>query len=257
MGGHAVTFGNYVPPPRVNGDLVWTGTGGESDVHSYAYIILNEIYNRLAGTSMFSGFPCKRLTQALPIEAGLQVPFIGVYSPEELYGPDGDHNAGEIRLTHTVPVGIQIVLKNNDPVKLLEKLDIAYWFVMNQILRDDSLTNLWQTMMPDSTQFEGVIRGGVRENWFLAQGSRSTTAETPIAEKLIELALVFRTMWYPTEFDDLHRITVRTAFPEGSTPEEQLQVQQVTMVYEFDTTTGDAVPYPLPDDTEPPPNPFP
>lgn len=250
-------FGNYVEAPRVNGDVVWTGTGGESDVHSYAYIILNAIFQRMSGSSMFRDFPCKRLTQALPIEAGIQVPFIGVYSPEELYGPDGDYNAGEIRLLHTVPVGIQIVLKNNDPVKLLEKLDAAYWFVMNQLLRDDSITNLWRTTMPDNTRFEGVIRGGVRENWFLAQGSRSTTAETPIGEKLIELALVFRTIWYPTEFPDLHRITTRTAYPRGGTPEEQLEVQQVTMVYEFKADTGEAVPYPLPDDTEPPQNPFP
>jgi len=257
MGAHAVSdWGNYVEAPRVNGDLVWTGTGGESDVHSYAYIILNAIYTRLAGTSMFRDFPCKRLTQALPIEAGVQVPFIGVYAPKEMYDKDGDHNVGEIRLLHTVPVGIQIVLKNNDPVKLLDKLDAAYWFVMNQLLRDDSLTNLWKTTMPDNTQFEGVIQGGVEERWFLAQGSRSSTSETPIGEKLIELALVFRTMWHPTEFSDLHRITVRTAYPEGSTPEEQLEVQQVTMVYEFKTDTGEAVPYPLPDDTEPPPNPF-
>lgn len=230
----------------------WIGTGGMSDTHSYAYIILNEIFNRLATSEFFSAYPCKRIVQALPIEAGIQVPFIGLYQPEEFLGPDGDINAGDIRLIHTVPIGIQIVLKNNDPVKLLEKLDEAYWFCMNRILRDDELTNFWRTAMPDNTKFEGVVRGQVRENWF-----RVNNTETPLGEKQIELALVFRTEWYRNVFDDLHRITVRTAFPEGSTPEEQLQVQQVTMVYEFKADTGEAVPYPLPDDTEPPPNPFP
>lgn len=226
--------------------------------HSYAYIILNEIYNRLSTSAFFSAYPCKRIVEALPIEAGLQVPFIGVYQPEESYGPDGDWNAGDIRIFHTVPIGIQIVLKDNDSVKLLEKLDAAYQFCMTRILTDDSLTNLWKTTMPEGTKFEGIVEGGVKERWFTATGgSRSTVSETPIGEKKIELVLVYRTGWYRDIFDDLHRITVRTAFPEGSTPEEQLQIQQVTMVYEFAADTGDAVPYPLPDDTEPPPNPFP
>ena len=235
----------------------WDGAGGLSDTHSYAYILLNEIYNRLATSQFFSAYPCKRIVQALPIEAGIQVPFIGVYQPDEIYGPDGDINAGDIRITHTVPIGIQIVLKNNDPVKLREKLDEAYWFIMNKILRDSTLTNFFQNTNPDQTTFEGIISGGVRERWFMAMGTRSTTAETPIGEKQIELAFVFRSEWYRNVWDDLHRITVRTSYPEGSTPEEQLQVQQVTMVYEFSPTTGEAVPYPLPDGTEPPPNPFP
>lgn len=226
--------------------------------HSYAYIILNEIYNRLSTSAFFSAYPCKRIVEALPIEAGLQIPFIGVYQPEENYGPDGDWNAGDIRIFHTVPIGIQIVLKDNDSVKLLEKLDAAYQFCMTRILTDDSFTNLWRTTMPEGTKFEGIIEGGVKERWFtVTGGARSTVSEIPMGEKKIELVLVYRTGWYRDIFDDLHRITVRTAFPEGSTPEEQLQVQQVTMVYEFDAATGDAVPYPLPDDTEPPPNPFP
>lgn len=230
-------------------DMPWLSS---IETHSYAYIILNEIFNRLATSEFFAGYPCKRIVQALPIEAGIKVPFIGVYQPEELYGGDGDANVGDIRLMHTVPVGIQIVLKNNDPAKLLEKLDEAYWFCMQRLLTDDSLTNFWRTTMPGNLKLESIIHGGVRERWFTAN-----KPETPLGEKLIELALVFRSDWYRDVFDDLHRITVRTAYPEGSTPEDQLQVQQVTMVYEFDATTGDAVPFPLPDGTDPPPNPFP
>jgi hypothetical protein len=241
--------------PRVDGDFVWTGTGGLSDTQSYTWIILNAIYDRIVATSLFSGFVCKRISAALPIEAGIQIPFIGIYGGSEELSPDGDLNAGEIRLTHHVPIGFQIVIRNNDPTLMLKKLDELGWFLMNQVLRDDSLTNLWRNALPDNTRFEGVESGYVRDRWFIA--NRTTATETPMGERQIKLTLVFRTMWYPTDFPDLHRITVRTAWPEGSTAGEQLEVQQVTMVYEFDATTGEAVPFPLPDDTEPPPNPFP
>lgn len=239
-------------------DVVWTGTGGLSDIRTYRFIIVNAIFDRLSTSSLFSGFLCKRIHQALPIEAGIQIPFLGVWSNRMELGPDGDPNVGEFRFIHTCPIGIQILLKNNDPVKLRDKLDEAENFIMNQLFRDDTLTNLWKTDLPDSVKFESVT-GQVEERWFIANasGTRSSAAETPLGEKQMQFDVVFRSMWYPTEFPALHRITVRTSFPEGSTPEEQLQVQQVTMVYQFDATTGDAVPYPLPADTDPPPNPFP
>jgi len=255
-----MTFGNYVGyPPRVNGDLVWTGTGGLSDTQTYRWIILNAIHDTLAATSLFSGFVCKRIVNALPIEAFSQVPFLGVYSPRMELGPDGDFNASDIRFTHHVPIGIQVIVKNNDPVAMMKKLDECEQFIMNQLWRDDALTNLWRTPLPDGTRIEGIASGLVEERWFTANlaGARSTVTEMPLGEKRMEFVLFYRSDWAPTEFADLHRITSRTAYPRGGTPEEQLEVQQVTMVYEFDATTGDAVPFPLPDDTDPPPNPFP
>src|SRR5215467_13349224 len=124
-------------------DVPWTGTGGPSDKQSYSWLLLNAIYNRLIGTSLFSGFACRRIHSALPIEAGVQIPFLGIYGGPEILSPDGDANVGEIRFIHSFPIGFQIVIKNNDPVAMLAKLDELSWFIMNQLLRDDSLTNMY------------------------------------------------------------------------------------------------------------------
>lgn len=227
-------------------DVAWTGTGGITDTQSYSWVILNAIFDRIAHTSFFEPFVCKRINRALPIESGgpVQIPFLGIYLLDEILGPDGDPNHSEIRFTHVVPIGFQVIMKNNDPVILLQMLDQATWFIMNQLLRDDTLTSRWRTDLPDNVQIEAFPRGRIRERW----GATGTTNETPVGERQLELAFTFRTLWYPTEFPKLERITVRTGFPGPGSP-TVAEVQQVTMVYEFNP---DAVPYPLPDDTQPP-----
>ena len=43
--------------------------------------------------------------------------------------PDGELGAGDIRFISNFVIGVQIVLKNNDPAVMLAQLDRAYWFV--------------------------------------------------------------------------------------------------------------------------------
>jgi len=203
---------------------------------------MNAIFDRIAQTSFFSSFVCKRINRALPIESGgpVQIPFLGVYLLEENMAPDGDPNAGDIRLDHAVPIGFQIIMKNNNSDILLQMMDQATWFIMNQLFRDNTFTNRCVTNMPDNTTFEGVIRGRVRERW----GVTGATQEMPVVERLLELVFRFRTSWCPTEFPDLERITVTTAFPPGDA-QGQSETHQVKVVYEF---APDSVPTPLPPD---------
>ena len=42
--------------------------------------------------------------------------------------PDGELGAGDIRFISNFVIGVQIVLKNNDPAVMLAQLDRAYWF---------------------------------------------------------------------------------------------------------------------------------
>jgi len=226
----------------VQQDFPWTGTGGLSDTQSYSWILLNAIFDRLSTSSFFVNFACKRISAALQIEAPLQMPFLGVFLGEEQLTPDGDLNAGDVRFINNVVIGIQIIVKNNDPNAMLKKLDQASWFVLNQLLRDNTLMNRCKTTMPDGQYFrlEGLPRIRFRPDvWGLA-GSQN---ETPFGERLFWMTYQFRTEWYPTDFDDLERITVTTAFPVGDY--EPGEVQQVKIVYEF---TPDSVPTPLPPD---------
>src|SRR5580765_3632840 len=223
-------------------DFPWTGTGGVSDTQSYSWILLNAIFDRLSNSSVFANFPCKRLSSALPIESELHIPFLGVFLGEETMIPDGDLNAGDIRFINNVTIGIQICIKNNDPVAMMMKLDQLSWFILNQLFRDNTLMNRLKTTMPDGQFFrlEGIPRVRFRPDvWGLA-GSMN---EMPFGERLFWLTYQFRTEWYPTDFDDLERITVTTQFPVGDY--QPGEIQQVKVVYEF---TPDSVPTPLPPD---------
>lgn len=224
-------------------DFPWTGTGGVSDTQSYSWILLNAIFDRLSTSSFFNGFVCKRISSALQIETDIHIPFLGVFLGEEILEPDGDLNAGDVRFINKVTIGIQIIVRNNNPTAMLQKLDQASWFVLNQILRDNTLMNRHKTTMPDGQYFrlEGIPRIRFRPDVWGLVGSQN---ETPIGERLFWLTYQFRTEWYPTDFDNLERITVTTAYPPGD-PDGQSKIQQVKVVYEFDP---DPVPTPLPPD---------
>ena len=154
--------------------------------------------------------------------------------------PDGELGAGDIRFISNFVIGVQIVLKNNDPAVMLAQLDRAYWFVLNQLLRDNSLTNRLKTTLPDNVTLEGFPRIHVRPDVWGLTGARN---ETPVGERIFWLTYQLRTEWHPTDFPDLERITVTTAFPIGDY--EPGEIQQVKVVYEFNPNS---VPTPLPPD---------
>jgi len=217
-------------------DVPWTGTGGISDTQSYSWIILNAIYDRIIASSFFQNFSIKRITRALPIQAEYQIPSIGIYLGNETAVADGDPNAGDIRLEHTVPVGIQIVVKNNDSVAMQATLDKAKWFILNQLLRDNTLTNRFKTTIPDNVRIEGFPKLRIPSpDW-----GRDSKNETPIGIQMIELTYTLRSEWYPTDFDDLKEIAI-TAYPELA-PADPAEVTHVDVVYRFDP---DYVPPPL------------
>ena len=228
----------YWPP----GGHTWTGTGGIDDHHSYSWIIHNAIFDRLSTSTFFQGFAVKRISEALPIEASYQVPFLGVYEGEENMVPHGPGNMGDMGFVHTFTIGIQVAVKENDPIACLATLDRAYWFVMNRLWRDNSFTNMLATTMAANTRFQSVQRIKKRKRW----GATGSKNETPVGVLQLDITFQITDDFAPTEFDDLERITVTTAYPEGGTPEEIAAVQQVKMVYEF--TPEGAVPTPLPPD---------
>ena len=232
-------------------DVPWTGTGGPSDIHSYSWLLLNAIYNRLAASSLFQGFLVKRITRALPIQAAYQMPFIGIYLGTETATADGEFNAGNIRFNHMVPIGIQIIVRNNDPVAMQQTLDQAKWFVLNQLFRDNTLTNFYKTGISGETgptpldtaiHVEGIPRMRILSpDW-----GRESKNETAIGMQILELNYQFGTSFNPTDFPDLQEILI-TAYPEEPpvSPGSELAVN---VVYRFDP---DYVPPPMTGPTPP------
>jgi hypothetical protein len=223
-------------------DISWDDGDGAalSKTQSYSWIILNAVFDRLSASSLFSGFAVKRISSAMPIEAATQIPFVGVFLGEESMVSDGDLNATTIKFVHTVPIGVQIVVRDNDPTRMLQTLDRASWFAFNQLLRDNTLTNMLETSLPDNVRIEGWPRIRIRPDVWGLTGSKN---ETPLGERVFWLTYQIRTWFAPTDFPDLERITV-TAFPELP-PADQNEIQSVKVVYEFNP---DSVPLPLPPD---------
>lgn len=226
-----------------------TGDAGDiTDVQSYSYVIWKWIYDRLKDDPFFANFMVIRATSALPVEAWSQAPFLGIYMIDENpRAPGGIFNQTHIAFAHIVKVGFQFVLSNNDTDMLIRDLDRVKWYILRAILRDDRLTNRFDTQMEGGTAFNGISEMRIRQPRWGLSGSKQ---ETPIGEQAIEMSFQFETTWYPFGFADLERIDVATGFPgPGSTPEERIQIQQVRMVYLF---TPDSVPTPLPPDTPAP-----
>jgi hypothetical protein len=198
-------------------DVPWTGTGGPSDTNSYSWLLLNAIYNRLSTSSLFTGFTVKRITRALPIEASYQLPFIGIYLGRETATAEGEFRASNIKFSHSVPIGIQIVVKNNDPVAMQQTLDQAKWFIINQLFRDNSLTNFYQTNITGNSNDPMQVGGIPRMIIPSPEWGRDSKTETALGMQLIEIMYEFGTTFNPTDFDDLKEIAV-TAYPELAPP---------------------------------------
>jgi hypothetical protein len=203
-------------------------TGTIFDTQSYAWVLLDWIYNQLTADPFFAYFTVTRISSALPIELWSQVPFLGVFATDEPLTPVGDFDEGAIRFTHNVQIGFQIILRNNDPAKLLQDIDSVSWYIMRKLFRLNRLTNAFDT--GSGVALKGIPRGRVSRVRYGMSGSKN---ETPVAERVLDLTFQFESEWYPYGFDDLKEITVTTAFPIGGTAEEQAAIQQVKMVYEF------------------------
>lgn len=229
-------------------DINTGNAGDETDIQSYAYIIWEWLFQRLANDPFFANFAVTRATTALPVELWNQVPYLGVYLMEDpAKAVGGTWNETDIKFSHTIRVGFQYILRNNDSRILIRDLDRVKQFIFRTITRDDDFTNRFMTKLAGGTAINGFPDVRVRTpRWGLA-GSKN---EMPIGEQVMEMVMQYDTSWYPYGFDDLERIDVTTGFPgPGSTPEERQQIEQVRMVYLFNP---DSVPTPLPPDTAPP-----
>jgi hypothetical protein len=203
---------------------------GITDTQSYSQVIIDSMFYVLVQLPFFVGFKSRRSKQ-LPVQQPL-LPYLGVYFIGEDMGPDGDINAGDIRFTHSLKIGFQVIIENNDLVASGLKLDAAFWAIMNGLWNNDYLTNMIASGMPDNTRFEGVERGSRKPMW-----GTIGSGEMPIGELEYIATLRFRTNWYPTGFPDLLDIHVETVplAPDGTVPPAS-EVQRIISEYEFPPT---------------------
>jgi hypothetical protein len=200
-----------------------------TDTQSYSQVIRDALFAKVVQLPFFQGFKARRSKQ-LPIQEPL-LPYLGVYIIGEEMPPDGDWNAGDIRFTHDLHIGFQVIIENNDPVAAELKLDEAFWAIMNGLWPDPDLMNFLNTDMPDNTRVEGVVRGTRKHDW-----DSISANQQPIGELEYIPTLRYRTEWFPQNFPDLLRIheeTVPITDNYANGVPRASEVQRIITEYEF------------------------
>lgn len=201
---------------------------------SFTWVFRNVLFDAVSALPYFAPH-FKRKTKMLPTQPN-QIPFLGIYIADETMTPDGDANAGAIGFIHMVRYGFSVIEAANDPIVLEARLDQAFWAIMNGVWSDQYVMNRLDTWNPhtgignpDNVRVESLERG-TRKHIY---GSPALDNTLATGEMQYEITAKYRTYFEPGPFDDLNMIGVKTAFPAGSTVEEQAAVQQVIAIYEF------------------------
>jgi hypothetical protein len=195
---------------------------------SYSLLLRDKLYDATLRLPFFVGFTGRK-TRFFPIQKE-QLPIVGVTKIGGTHVPDGQGNHGDIRLSHTVRIGFQVVILNNDPEEAERTLDRAHMAIMDGLWRDPYLTNFVDTYRPgsgfpniDNVRFESIPRGDDSISFGLAGQNN----ETPTAELRYDVQLFYRAEYGPTIEDDLLEVGVTSAYPHGKSEAERAAIQQV------------------------------
>lgn len=210
-------------------------TATDTTVFSYGLVIRDMLLTKLKTAPFFSGFTYQKSRQ-LPTQTRA-LPTLGVFLIKEDMTPDGDMNHGDIEMVHNLTIGFSVVILNNDVEATQEKLNQAYWVIMNWLWRDPYLMNMIDTRAypsgignPDNVRIEGLGNG----SWRFVDHVMADN-ETPMSELRYEQALRYRADYTPIITDDfllMHQETVPLA-SDGTIPPAD-EVQRVTSVVEFE-----------------------
>jgi hypothetical protein len=193
---------------------------GITTTQSYSWVLRETFLATVA--PLFPGYTILR-NPRVPIQAA-QLPVFGVYLLPERMTPDGDWDAGEIRFTHNFTIGFSVIIADNNSDTIEQKLDAAWWTIMNGLWPNAKLMNLQQSTAADNTRIEGVMSG---ERRFVYGGRLNN--ETPVAELQYEATCRYRTGWPPTISDAFNLMVVQVV-PAGV---DSTKTQIITTQYDL------------------------
>jgi len=197
--------------------------------NSYALVIADAIFQRVSAMTFFTNFNRKAGNWRMRIQPQ-DVPYLGVYFVKETTKPDGDADAGDIRFDHLVTIGFSVIIKNNDATQAEQKLDAAFWTIINGLLRDNTLTNTWKTNLPDNTRIESWPSYNRVHHW----GAMGLNNEMPIAELQFEMQATYRSNFAPIITDDLTHIHIETVpLADDGTVPVAAEVQRIISEYDI------------------------
>jgi hypothetical protein len=194
----------------------------ETITRSYAIMVRDGMIARLRNTPFFKNFTFAK-SHAIKIMTD-KMPYCNVYFMGENLSPDGNANHGEVRFSSEVRIGFSIMMINNDPDAMEDKLDNAYQAILERLLRDPTMYNNSQFKIESFTKGNRVHVygqvGGVQSN------------ETPYAELRAELFCNLGAIEYEPRVEYmLETVRVETVHPPDA---EEGEVQRIVTVYDID-----------------------
>jgi hypothetical protein len=156
-----------------------------------ALIVRDAIYDRVVAMPFFAGFTFAK-NKMLRVQAQ-DLPYCGVYLVNELLVPEGDSNAGDIRLRDSARYGFSVIIQDNENEQGEETLDQAFAEITNGLLCDTTLTGFNRKLL------QGITRGERMHVY----GSVALDNETPILELQFDMTADLGTaIFKPTITDD-------------------------------------------------------
>ena len=163
---------------------------------SQTYLVRDAMFARVQAMPFFAGFTFAK-NKALRVQTQ-DLPFCGVYLINELSIPDGDANAGAIRLRESARYGFSVVILDNDAEPGEETLDEAYQAITDGLLTDTTFTGFNNSLIGGITRVE-------RMNVY---GSVALDNETPILEMQLDVTADLGVAFYypaiPDDFNTFH-----------------------------------------------------
>lgn len=133
-------------------------------------IVRDALFDRVKAMPFFADFTFAK-NKMMRVQTQ-DLPYCGVYLVNELLLPEGDANAGDIRLRDTARYGFSVIVIDNENEGGEETLDQAFAEITTGLLTDTTLTGFNNKLL------QGITRGERMHIY----GSMALDNETPILE---------------------------------------------------------------------------
>jgi hypothetical protein len=162
-----------------------------------ALIVRDELFKRVIAMPFFAGFTFAK-NKMMRVQSQ-DLPYCGIYLINELLTPEGDSNAGDIRLRDSARYGFSVIVIDNENDSGESTLDQAFAEITNGLLCDTTLTGFNHQLL------QGIVRGERMHVY----GSVALDNETPILELQFDMTADLGTaIFKPTITDDFNTLHV-------------------------------------------------
>jgi hypothetical protein len=190
-----------------------------------AYIVRDAIYDRVKAMPFFAAFSFAKNKMARVQTQDL--PYCGIYLINELLLPEGDPNAGDIRLRDSARYGFSVIVVDNENEEGEATLDQAFAEITTGLLCDPTLTGFKRQLL------QGITRGERMHVY----GSVALDNETPVLELQFDMTADLGTAIFKPRITDDFNVMHVDGRPVQNPDAPVVEMEWNMQTGEINTTT--------------------